>query len=337
MSLLGKFREETINSEENSWITNCPKKEPSTKFDLYFAGSHSNITKEILTKCGACRLSSQIRERSIISQWIDSLKNGETTGKLMIDSGAHTMFYTGGSLDSDEYAKYLNSLGEYVTIFVQADKIPNYEGSGRARNFDEAPLYNWANYLYMRERVNYPDKLLPVYHIGEGLNHLQNMLDWRGPKGEKVEYVGISPRQEDPWAKKVDFMHQCFNVIKKSSNPNIKTHALGMTKLTILESLPFTSADSTSWLLTGAMGGIMTPDGIISVSELSTHNPSHYLRLPKEGREKINRYVESYGLTMPLIAKDYNARIALNIMYLTDWAREYEYKPVKRLIQKTLF
>ena len=337
MSLI-KNKSVVSSNDENSWVSGAIKKyPPSDKFDLYFAGSHSKISSQALVKGGACRLSSQIQERSIISQWVESLKNEETTGKLMIDSGAHTMFYTGGTLDTDEYINYLNSLGDYVHIFVQTDKIPNYDSSGRVRDFESAPKYNWENYLYMRSKLDHPEKLLPVFHIGEDYSYLKNMLDWVGPNGEKVPYIGISPRQEDPWSTKLNFMESCFEVIKHSSNPNVKTHALGMTKLSALERLPFTSADSTSWVITAAMGSIMTSEGTIAVSEKSTHQLGHYLRLPKQGKQKIEEYVESFGLTMPLVMKDYNARAVLNVYFLLDWARNYKYTPLQTLRQKTLF
>ena len=36
-------------------------------------------------------------------------------------------------------------------------------------DYDESARLSWENYLYMRERVKEPDKLMPVFHFGENL------------------------------------------------------------------------------------------------------------------------------------------------------------------------
>jgi hypothetical protein len=244
----------------------------------------------------------------------------------MIDSGAHTAFYTGEKLDVEAYIQYLNSIDDHVKVSVQADRVPNHGANG-IEDFEIAPKENWENYLYMREKLKSPEKLLPVFHIGESFDWLLNMINWRGENGEKVSYIGIAARQEDPWPHKIRFIEKCFAVIKKSSQPDIKTHALGMTKLIVLEQYPFTSADSTTWVINAAMGMIMTPVGNVVVSKKSTHNPASYYRLPKSAQEIVREYAGKYGMTIEDLTEDYSARAVLNIHFLLDWARNYEYKP----------
>ena len=316
-----------VRTKEEAQISEV-RSVPPQGFHLYFAGSHSAVSAFHLSRYGANRLSSQLLDRRIINSWIADLKSGNAQGRLMIDSGAHTAFYTGEELDVDEYIEYLNSIDEFVTIFVQVDKVPGSAQEGRAsKDFEAAPRHNWENYLYMREKMKSPDKLLPVFHIGEDYKWLSNMLEWVGPNGERVPYIGIAPRQEDPWPQKIRFIEKCFKVIKASSNPDVKTHALGMTKLNVLEAYPFTSADSTSWIMTAAMGSIMTPQGTVPISDKATHNPKHYLRLPPEGRKVIDDYAAQFGLTSEQLAEDYNARAIVNIHYLLDWSRDYKYVP----------
>ena len=107
-----------------------------------------------------------------------------------------------------------------------------------------------------------------------------------------------------------------------------------MTKLSVLESYPFTSADSTSWILTAAMGSIMTPIGTVAISRKASPTPKHYLALPKEGRKVIDEYVGKFGLTPEILMEDYNARAVLNIYYLLEWARNYKYSPSPVKIKK---
>lgn len=304
------------------------KKEENKNFRLYFAGGHSNLPTDLIGSLGGNRLGSQLLDRRGMKYWIDLLDQGKATGRLMIDSGAHTAFYTGQALDVDEYMKYVDDIDEYVDVFVQVDKVPGSSTTVRdVKEFDAAPKNNWDNYLYMRERVKSPDKLLPVFHIGEDFKWLRNMLEWVGPNGEKVPYIGIAPRKEDGWPDKINFISECFKIIKFSSNPDVKTHALGMTKLSVLEVFPFTSADSTSWILNAAMGCIMTPWGSIVISSKSANKKGHYKSLPVEGRRNVDEYLNKYGVTAEEAAESYQKRSEVNINYLLEWANNYKYTP----------
>ena len=91
----------------------------------------------------------------------------------------------------------------------------------------------------------------------------KNILEWVDENGEHIPYIGISPANDQPVKEKEKFIDKCFKIIAKSSNPNVCTHAFGMTSLYILERYPFTSADSTSWILNGANGSIMTKYGSV--------------------------------------------------------------------------
>jgi hypothetical protein len=308
---------------------------PHEGFNLYFAGSSSRCSHSHLTKCGCNRLHSQLLDRKLIDIWMEDQNKGNALGKLMIDSGAHTAYYTGQELNVDDYIDYINLIDDHVDFAFQADKVAGSGGVVIDDN-DEAPKYNWENYLYMRQRMKSPNKLIPVFHIGEDYSWLKNMLDWRGKNGEMVTYIGIAPRQEDSWDSKIRFMEKCFQTIKKSTNPNVRTHALGMTKLDTLESFPFTSADSTSWIMTAAMGSIMTPFGNVCVSEKSADALGHYLKLPEKGRRIVDEYADRYGMNIEQLSSDYNARAVLNIHYLIDWAKNYKYAP-STVVRKKLF
>lgn len=307
-------------------------------FQLYFAGSLNKVFEEDLKNKGANRLASQLLDRAVIDGWIAGRHEGRCKGRLLIDSGAFSAHTRDAEVDVDAYIAYLNEIDEYVHAAAQVDKIPGKFRHPKTRQeLEEAPELSWKNYLYMRARLNSPDKLMPIFHQGEDYKWLHNILEWRDPKtGEQIKYMGISPANDQPVKEKIKFIEKCFNIIKKSPNPNIQTHAFGMTSLYVLEMYPFTSADSTSWLLNGANGSIMTKYGSVLVSEKSRHLPGHIAKMPKEAQQEIQRYVESKGYDMQKLATDYTERIKLNIDYLLDWAKNYRCKPstVKR---RTLF
>lgn len=305
-------------------------------FDLYFAGSLNKTTEQYLKETGCHRLASQLNDRNVIKGWIESVKEGEATGYLFIDSGAYSAHTRGVELDVDEYIEYVNGIDEYIHVFAQVDKIPGTFGQAKTREeLMAAPAESWDNYLYMRDRVVSPDKLLPIFHQGEEFHWLENMLEATFD-GKHIPYIGISPANDMPIGRKERFIEKCFNIIASSCNPDVQTHAFGMTTLHVLERYPFTSADSTSWIMCGANGSIMTKYGVVSVSSGSDHTRKHITNMPKAAQEGIERYVEEHNYTMKGLAEDYKERITFNVMYLTEWAQNYKHTP-SAIKRKRLF
>lgn len=297
-------------------------------FQLYFAGSQNKMAEAYLRKSGANRLASQLLDRNVIAGWIEGRSRGECQGYLFIDSGAFSAHTRGAELDVDAYIDYLNSIDDELHIFAQVDKIPGVFRQPKTKEQRaEAPEISWKNYLYMREKLKSPKKLLPIFHQGEEYRWLENMLEWTDENGEHIPYIGISPANDQPVKEKEKFISKCFQIIRQSSNPNVCTHAFGMTSLRVLERYPFTSADSTSWIMNGANGSIMTKYGSVTISSGRLNAPDHILKMPKEAQKEIQRYVESHGYTMQALSDDYRQRVIFNIQYLLEWAQNYEYRP----------
>jgi hypothetical protein len=289
-------------------------------FNLYFAGSQAKAADELIEKENLLRLLSYLNDRRHIFNRKDK---GLVT---FIDSGAFSAHTKGAEIDVDEYIAFLNEHDETVSICAQLDKIPGEFNKPKTKEqLLEAPELSWENYLYMAPKLKSPEKLLPIFHQGEDFKHLERILNHE----PKVQYMGISPANDVPTKAKELWIRECFKIIEKSKNPNIKTHAFGMTSLWVLERYPFTSADSTSWIMTGANGSVMSKFGTIMVSENGKKNPKHVTNLPKPVVEEFKAYVESYGFDLETLGTDYKERIKFNIVYLKEWAENYQYKPVK--------
>lgn len=300
-------------------------------FDLYFAGARNKFADDHLLKLGANRLQSQLIDRKNIEIWC---REKSHKNKLFVDSGAYTAYTKGISVDADDYIEYLNSLTDSLTIFAQLDKIPGMFNRPKTKQeMYEAPIKSWENYLYMRSRLKEPKKLLPIFHQGEDFKHLINMLEWTDEKGEHIPYIGVSPAFDLPGLE--NFLDMSFDIIRNSSNPNVKTHAFGMTRLDILEKYPYTSADSTSWKLCAAMGSIYTPWGTIYVSERGKYSKDYIFNQSKDAVNNIKKYINEQGFSVEDVAKYDYIRYIININYLVDWARNYIYlgksKSKKRL------
>lgn len=308
-------------------------------FDLYFAGSGFKEADELMVNLGCNRLFSQENDRKNISNW-QKYKNSrrhQYKGKIFIDSGAFSVHTKGIELDVDGYIDYINSIDDDICLFAQADKIPGEFGKIKTRTqISEAPKLSWENYIYMKDRIKSRDKLIPIFHQGEDFKWLKNMLEYTHEDGTHIRYIGISPANDKHTNEKEVFIRECFEIIKNSSNPNVCTHAFGMTSLKVLERYPFTSADSTSWLMTGANGNIITPYGLICISDKSKNDFKNIFSMNKEAIETIDNYISKYGFTLEQASKDYKIRMMLNIYYLKEWSDNYTYKPIK-CIKKHLF
>ena len=310
-------------------------------FDLYLASFDDNKIIDQAWSNDWPLLYSQINNRNVLVKRFDA----PTNGKLLIDSGAHSAHTKGIKLDLDEYIGFVNDHITKTTLYVQVDKIPGvYLQPKTIEDFLEAPRLSWENYLYMKEKSKDWTKLVPVFHMGEDMKWLQNMCDYRFEDGSCIPYIGLSPRGDVSLQSKYDFCAECFSVIQSSTNPNVKTHAFGATSLAMLERLPFTSADSTTWVLVSAYGQVWIPTGITGFSVddtvgvklgVSKENITHstatqtYWEQKKKKKKRLDDYFESIGTNIEKLSVTHSERALASAKFVQTWAQNYKYKGVK--------
>lgn len=304
-------------------------------FNLYLAGTYSKMVDEKLQEMGVNRLASQLNDRSLLERWITYIKEVEHR-KLFIDSGAFSAHTKGRELDVDEYIEYLNARQGCFEVIAQVDKIPGEFGKKKTREqLLEAPELSWENYLYMRDKVIDYNNLTPIFHQGEDFKHLHRMLETTFD-GEHIPYIGISPANDVSTKEKAKWFETVFRIIRDSSNPNVKTHAFGMTSLDLLEKYPFYSADSTSWLMTSANGSIMTSWGLMLMSDVQVNNSKHFNHMSPEMQAKVAEEVAKWGYDIEEAKTNYKVRGLINASYLKNWADNYQFKGTSRY-QRRLF
>lgn len=306
--------------------------------NIYFAGSTFKGLNDWIQQNGFNKLFSQENDRREIANWVAHKRaNKENSSKLFIDSGAFSAHTKGVEIDVDEYIDYLNKNEDALTIYAQVDKIPGEFGKPKTpEQIAEAPKMSWDNYLYMAPKLKNKDKLVPIFHQHEDFKWLKNMLEYVDENGKHIPYIGISPANDVSVKNKKEWLVEVFDIIKQSSNPNVHTHAFGMTSLNLLEAFPFTSADSTSWLMTAVTGSIFSQYGTITISEQTQGKDKNFKNLPEQSQKNLIAYIESKGFTLEGLQQDYKQRQYFNITYLADWASNYKYKG-SSLIQKPLF
>ena len=188
----------------------------------------------------------------------------------------------------------------------------------------------------MVDKVKSRDKLLPIFHQGEDFKWLRNMLEYRHPDGKPIWYIGISPANDVNVSEKVKWLETVYKIIAESSNPNVHTHAFGMTSLNVLEQYPFTSADSTSWILSASNGSIIIDGKTVTVSDRRLHDNNNVMNKSVAVYEDIKKRVADLGFDLDELSVDSDKRLLFNLTSLKDWLDHYEYRG-KTLYKTELF
>lgn len=261
------------------------------------------------------------------------LRQVNSKSKFFIDSGAYTAWTKKKPVDIDAYIKWLNDNDDIITIFACLDCIPGIPGKTPTKDEREiAANKTLENYLYMIKKVDSPEKCLFTFHLSEDYNHLRNFLNMdfsKHLKKFKPEYIALGGMVGSSEIEKERFIAKCFEIIEESKLPNIKVHLFGVTQLSILEKFPkVTSADSTGWLMTAAMGNICYDTGTLLVSDWQLNDKKHLIhRITKEMREKIERF----GFTLEQLQKDAGIRCLYNAMFLDEQVKNIKYKPLMKM------
>lgn len=264
---------------------------------------------------------------------------------LFIDSGAFSIHTGNANTTVDEYIEYLNSIDDDIDVFAQLDTIPGHFGQPKSKeDYEESARKSWENFLYMRSKVKSPHKLMPVFHYGEDMQVLRDMLAWKDEDGQPLDYVGISPANDASVEMKDVYLREVFDLIKTSNNPNVKTHLYGYTSLQGLGKFPCYSADSISHRLISGYAKILSRNfGVISVSKRSRtsktkSNMSFLETCDSFNKQKLIDEIESLGFTLEQIEEDSSARVVMTMHNIQKMIKdEYAYKPSNLKRTKKLF
>lgn len=291
--------------------------------DFYFAGSQNQRAEEYMMSSGCNRLVSYYNDKPIINKWVEFKKqHPDCKNKLFIDCGAYTAFTQDVVIDIDTYVNYINDIIDYVDIVASLDVIG---GKGE----EDTDRKTYENYLYLKEHIKDKHKLLPTYHQGDKLEYLEKYLS-----DFDISYMALGGLVGGNKAQLNSFFQLCYTRINRI-RPDMCIHAFGMTSKPLLQSFPFTSADSTGWIMTAANGSIMTPWGVINVSDKTKGDVDNYFNMSTEMQQKVIKSVENFGFTIEECCSDYKVRTLINIMYLRQFADNRV--PRLRSLSKSLF
>lgn len=265
-------------------------------------------------------------KRLVIDTIMYKREHPECTAKIMLDSGAFTLYQKYKKNNEvlpdevlqqyvDDYIDFLNEWGEDLFCFVAVDSVPD------PTNVDQSfAQKTWDNYLYMYSKLkeSVRDKLIPVFHYGEDFKWLRNMLEYRHEDGSPVDYIGLAISLEGTRKVRITWGQECMKIIERSSNPNVKTHAFGVGVKSVLDNINVTSTDATSWVKRAAYGMISIDDKTIYVSDIQKKKlcGNHYGERSMAFQEEVEKIIKDRGFrfdpeTVPFTLEDNTAKFTL--------------------------
>lgn len=241
------------------------------------------------------------------------------------DSGAYSVHTGKVKITQDEYIEYINSIADDIDVCAQLDTIPGkFRQPKTPEDYIESAEKSWENFIYMRDRVNCPEKVMPVFHMGENRAALERMLEYKDDNGKHLEYIGLSPANDASVEERDIFLKDMFNVIKQSSNPDVKTHIYGFTTLSVMAKYPEYSADSITYRLLAGYGKIILPDTgeVVAMTSKNRRNrdksAANFVDACKHQNDVVRlkafkQQVEASNMTFEDLKESSHARAAFNL------------------------
>lgn len=160
----------------------------------------------------------------------------DNSEEILIDSGAHS-FQKGKKVDWVEYTKkYADFIKKY-----DDDKVIGYF------EMDVDNVIGYEKVLELRKILeSVTDKIIPVWHKNRGIDEFKKMCQQYA--GKIVAITGF--KNEDIQD------HQYLMFLKYAKKYDCKVHCLGMTRKSILDTVPFDYVDSSSWAQQSIFGRI---------------------------------------------------------------------------------
>ena len=336
---------------EQIW-TNTFKNIKLTPYRLIAAGAGVSKTllpdgtemgaSDLKRELGYCQLFAWNAESKELQAWNKYLQeHPECKCDLVVDSGAYSAWSKGKKFDIVEYIDYLNANKLIDTCFwaAEADVIPGSFGVDPTEEERlAAPEKSWENYLYMIERVRYPKKIVPIFHMGEDYKHLLRMLRYRFKDGDFIPYIGLSPRNDVHVGEKIKWYEETWKVInnecKKLGREKPLTHNFGCTTISIMEQYPSCSSDSTSWVRSASFGNIMlVVNGkvkMVYVSNRDLNSSEHINNQSPAVKHAVEEACKKmgHGMSIEALVNDEKGtlRPLFNLFQLNEWKKSFVYQ-----------
>ncbi len=223
--------------------------------------------------------------------------------KVFLDSGAFSAFTKGVEVDLPKYCDYIKR---------NKDIIEHVDGTLLASVLDGIgdPLKTWRNQLAMEQLGVRP---LPCFHYGED----ERYLEWYIANYDYITLGGMVPISTPQLKLWLDRIWEKY-LTDGSGRPRIKVHGFGLTTVSLMERYPWYSVDSSSWVQTARVGGmLLMPEArVINVSNQSPQRRvegQHIDTLTPLQRQAVEQKLAACGVDTERMRETYLSRWCYNI------------------------
>jgi len=161
---------------------------------------------------------------------------------VMIDSGAFSAWTGKKKIDRQSYLEFIYECKEKFgpitndLHFVNLDVIPGEFGRKPTDlEIEESAKLGWENFEWFKSKGV---DVIHVFHQHEDFKWLEKLM-------KASDYIGISPANDLSTSQRLPWLKKCFSIVRT----RCKTHCFGGTSKEILLSVPFYSADSSSYAI----------------------------------------------------------------------------------------
>lgn len=233
-------------------------------------------------------------------QYVEAMRrNG---AKVFLDSGAFSAHTLGVQMDLPAYCRYIQENQDLIRVEDDALMASVLDGIGD-------PLQTYRNQLEMEARGVRP---LPCFHFGEDERYLEYYV-------ANYSYITIGGMVGKTVPQLLTWLDRVWNkhMVDGAGRPRTKVHAFGITSIPVMESYPWFSCDSSSWVQSANFGGVILPGfGPIKVSDKSPsrHDAGgHAATLSPIEQEYVFGQFEANGFSFERLHTVYESRWAWNL------------------------
>lgn len=219
-------------------------------------------------------------------------------------SGAFSMFTQGIEISLDSYAEFIHKNQDIIHI---------------ASNLDDTSKNEQKSYDNQKALESLGVKVQPVFHAREDPKWLIKYLE----AGYDYIFLGGMVPETAQWLKVwLDDIWDRY-LTNPDGTPKVKIHGFGLTTFELMYRYPWFSVDSTSWVMTSRMGGIMLdmPHRVVKL-DFSDRSPAkrdlnswHYDTLPEPMQKEIEKRLGELGYEVEKLRTMYGWRDHANITF----------------------
>jgi hypothetical protein len=249
---------------------------------------------------------------------------------LMLDSGAYSSWARQKPISFEGYIQFVKDHEDYLYSYVNMDVIPGAPGRKRTQDeVEQSAKLSYANFEIMKSHGLKP---MPVFHHGEDFSWFERLL-----KGGET-YIGISRSGSSSVSHLVPWFDRIFSMIcDAKGQPQIRTHGLGVTNAQLLFRYPWTTVDSTSWVMSGVFASLLIPPYVngkpcysrppvsVKLSDIKSGGKRQFEAMGDMSRELVERFLrEEVKLSISEVRNLARERFRVGLTYFQRLAKHLE-------------